>query len=94
MAGDTRNESYPYYEWLEEVMKEMADGDVRAISIETVDKEGQVSSSFWNVNRGDRALMMAAMQEAQVMDTIADNRDILMQILEMDDDDEECCDEC
>lgn len=82
-------DKYPYYEWLEAVMAELAKSEVRAISLEVVYEDGTVSTQYWNVNRGDRALMMAAMEEAQIMDTIADNRDVLMQILEMDDDDEE-----
>lgn len=85
-------EVYPYYEWLESVMEELAKSEVRAISLEVVHEDGTVSTQYWNVNRGDRALMIAAMEEAQVMETLMDNRDMLLAILE--DDDEEGEDGC
>lgn len=87
-------EVYPYYEWLESVMEELAKRDVRAISLEVVYEDGTASTQYWNVNRGDRALMMAAMEEAQVMETLMDNRDMLMAILEGDDEEEEDEDGC
>lgn len=73
---------YPYYEWLESVMTDLASERVKAISLEIVNEEGEVSTQYWNCNRGDRALMMAAMEEAQIMDTLMDNRDILLSIIE------------
>lgn len=77
MAGE-----YPYYEWLESVMTDLASERVKAISLEIVNEEGEVSTQYWNCNRGDRALMMAAMEEAQIMDTLMDNRDVLLAIIE------------
>ncbi|MBQ1780615.1 MAG: hypothetical protein II001_04195, partial [Bacteroidales bacterium] len=56
---------------------------------EVVNEEGEVSTQYWNVNRGDRALMMAAMEEAQIMETLMDSRDILLKILEGEDEEEE-----
>lgn len=82
-------EVYPYYEWLESVMEELAKSEVRAISLEVAYEDGTVSTQYWNVNRGDRALMIAAMEEAQVMETLMDNRDILLAILEGDDEEDE-----
>lgn len=82
-------EVYPYYEWLETVMEELAKSEVRAISLEVVHENGEVSTQYWNCNRGDRALMMAAMEEAQVMETLMDNRDVLLAILEGDDEEDE-----
>jgi hypothetical protein len=83
------SDKYPYYEWLEAVMGELAKSEVKAISLEVVYDDGTVSTQYWNVNRGDRALMMAAMEEAQIMDTIADNRDVLMAILEGEDEEDD-----
>jgi hypothetical protein len=83
------NDKYPYYEWLEAVMENLAKNEVKAISLEVVYEDGTVSTQYWNVNRGDRALMMAAMEEAQIMDTIADNRDVLMAILEGEDEEDD-----
>lgn len=80
---------YPYYEWLESVMTELAAENVKSISIEIVNEDGDVSTQYWNVNRSDRALMMAAMEEAQIMETLMDNRDILMAIIEGDDEEDE-----
>lgn len=90
-------EAYPYYDWLESVMEELSKSEVKAISLEVVCEDGTVSTQYWNVNRGDRAMMMAAMEEAQVMETLMDNRDVLMAILEGegdedDNDDSLCCD--
>ena len=89
MAGGAAAEVYPYYGWLESVMTGMAAENVKAISLEIVNEEGEVSTQYWNVNRGDRALMMAAMEEAQIMETLMDNRDILLKILEGEDEEEE-----
>jgi hypothetical protein len=83
------NDKYPYYEWLEAVMENLAKNEIKAISLEVVYDDGTVSTQYWNVNRGDRALMMAAMEEAQIMDTIADNRDVLMAILEGEDEEDD-----
>jgi len=83
------NDKYPYYEWLEAVMENLAKNEIKAISLEVVYDDGTCSTQYWNVNRGDRALMMAAMEEAQIMDTIADNRDVLMAILEGEDEEDD-----
>lgn len=80
---------YPYYEWLESVMTELAAESVKSISIEIVNEDGEVSTQYWNCNRGDRALMMAAMEEAQIMETLMDNRDILMAIIEGEEEDDD-----
>ncbi len=80
--GKRAEERFPYYFWLESVMGELASSDVRAISLEVVYENGEVSTQYWNCNRGDRAMMMAAMEEAQIMDTLIDNRDMLMAIIE------------
>lgn len=80
---------YPYYDWLEGVMTDLAAEKVKAISLEVVNEAGEVSTQYWNVNRGDRALMMAAMEEAQIMETLMDNRDILMAIIEGEEEDED-----
>ena len=89
MAGGAAAAEYPYYGWLESVMTDLEAENVKAISLEVVNEEGEVSTQYWNVNRGDRALMMAAMEEAQIMETLMDNRDILLKILEGEDEEEE-----
>lgn len=80
---------YPYYEWLESVMTDLAAENVKSISIEIVNEDGDCSTQYWNCNRSDRALMMAAMEEAQILETLMDNRDILMAIIEGEEEDED-----
>lgn len=80
---------YPYYEWLESVMTDLAAENVKSISIEIMNEDGECSTQYWHVSRGDRALMMAAMEEAQIMDTLMDNRDMLLAILEGNDEEED-----
>lgn len=90
MGDEASVKEYPYYSWLEAVMEELAAENVKAISLEIVNEAGEVSTQYWNCNRGDRALMMAAMEEAQIMDTLMDNRDVLLAIIagEMEDEEE------
>lgn len=83
-------EEYPYYDWLESVMTQLAGEKVRAISLEVVNEEGKAVTRYWNCNLGDRALMMAAMEEAQIMNTLMDNRDMLLAIIEGEEEEDEC----
>lgn len=78
-------ESSPYFSWLESVIQDIASEDPKAISIEVVLEDGTCSTRYYNCNRGDRALMMAAMEEAQIMNTIEDYRDEILAILSGDD---------
>ncbi len=89
VAREAVGREYPYYDWLESVMTDLAAENVRAISMEVVNEEGECSTQYWNVSRGDRALMMVAMEEAQIMETLMDNRDELLAILEGDDEEED-----
>ena len=74
-------ENSPYFSWLESVIRDIVENEPVAVSIETVYKDGRAASRFYNVDRGDRALMMAAMMEAQVMETLEDNRGKVLEIL-------------
>lgn len=82
-------ESHPYFSWLESVIRDIASENPKAISIEVVLDDGSCSTRYFNCNRGDRALMMAAMEEAQIIETIADYKEEILEILngEGEDDD-------
>ena len=82
--------SLPYIEWLEDVLKEIVETNPRAISVEMVQEDNTTSTRYYNMTTFDRALVIATIQEAQIMDTIADNREAILEILseeEEDDDD-------
>lgn len=79
-------ENRPFLEWLESVLRDIVTEKPKSVSIEVVDEEGNVATRYFNTNRGDRALMMAAMQEAQIMDTICDYRDEIVEILNAEED--------
>lgn len=80
--------SSPYFSWLESVIRDIASENPKAISIEVVLEDGTCSTRYYNCNRGDRALMMAAMEEAQIMNTIEDYRDEIWEILTSEEDDD------
>ena len=71
----------PYFSWLESVIRDIASENPKAISIEVVLDDGSCSTRYFNCNRGDRALMMAAMEEAQIIETIADYKEEILEIL-------------
>lgn len=82
-------EGNPFFEWLENVLRDIVEEHPKSVSIESVDDDGNVATRYFNVNRGDRALMMAAMQEAQIMDTISDYREEIVEILNSEDEEYE-----
>jgi hypothetical protein len=81
----------PYFSWLESVIQDIASENPKAISIEVVLEDGTCSTRYYNCTTSDRAMMIAAMNEAQIMDTIADHREEILELLndvEGDDDDD------
>ena len=86
-------EAQEYFHWLEGVMRELSVMEVKAISIEVVESDGSTSTRYWNTTTSDRAMMMAAMEEAQVVDLIADNREMILALLNGEEDDDSLCDE-
>lgn len=81
--------SSPYFSWLESVIRDIASENPKAISIEVVLDDGSCSTRYFNCNRGDRALMMAAMEEAQIIETIADYKEEILEILNGEEEGEE-----
>ena len=81
--------SLPYIDWLEDVLKEIVEDKPRAISVEMVKEDGTTSTRYYNMTTFDRALVMATIQEAQIMDIIADNREAIVDILNNEEEEEE-----
>ena len=79
----------PYAHWVEDVMREMFDIDPTAIALEMRDAKGQTYTCYWDCSRDDRACMIGAMQDDDLLDFIAVNKDVVAEILNGEEDDED-----
>lgn len=87
MADGTMKEleAAPYVEWLENALREIVAEEPTAISIETMDAEGNVATRYYNVDRVTRSGMMLAMSDAQMMELIEDYKEEIASLLFDDD---------
>lgn len=84
----------PYAQWIESIARELFDIDPAAIAVEMRDASGQTYTCYWEVSRDDRACMIGAMQDDDLLDFIAVNKDVISDILNGEDGDEDGCEEC
>jgi hypothetical protein len=70
-------------------MREMFDIDPTAIALEMRDAKGQTYTCYWEVSRDDRACMIGAMQDDDLLDFLAVNKDAVAEILNGEGDDED-----
>ena len=70
-------------------MREMFDIDPVAIAMEMRDAKGQTYTCYWEVSRDDRACMIGAMQDDDLLDFLAVNKDVVAEILNGEEDDED-----
>lgn len=70
-------------------MREMFDIDPVAIALEMRDTNGQTYTCYWEVSRDDRACMIGAMQDDDLLDFLAVNKDVVAEILNGEEDDED-----
>lgn len=82
-------ETKPYAPWLESTFREMVDIDPVSIAMEMVDANGQLYTCYWNTSRDDRAQMMSAMQDDDLLDLIRNNKDVINEILSGEEVDED-----
>lgn len=75
-------------------MREMFDIDPVAIAMEMRDAKGQTYTCYWECSRDDRACMIGAMQDDDLLDFFAVNKDVVAEILNGEEDDEDGCEEC
>lgn len=67
----------------------MFDIDPTAIAMEMRDDKGQTYTCYWDCNRDDRACMIGAMQDDDLLDFLAVNKDVVAEILSGEDGDED-----
>lgn len=82
--------SKPYAQWLEDTVREMVDIDPVCVSMQMIDAEGKVYTCYWNCDRNDRAIMLDAMKDDDLIDLIRNNRELILDILNEEDDDGLC----
>ena len=70
-------------------MREMFDIDPVAIALEMRDANGKTYTCYWEVSRDDRACMIGAMQDDDLLDFLAVNKDVVTDILNGEEDDED-----
>ncbi len=77
-------------------MREMFDIDPVAIAMEMRDAKSQTYTCYWECSRDDRACMIGAMQDDDLLDFLAVNKDVVAEILngEEDGEDEQGENEC
>ena len=67
----------------------MFDIDPVAIAMEMRDSAGQSYTCYWNCSRDDRACMIGAMQDDDLLDFIAVNKDVIADIMNGEEEDED-----
>lgn len=78
----------PYAPWLEECIQELVKADPCAIAMSLVDKDGLVSTCYYNTSQNDRACMIDAMRDDARWEWLYANKEEVRAILEDEDDDE------
>lgn len=84
----------PYAQWIEDTIQQLFDIDPVAIAMEMRDDKGQTYTCYWEVSRDDRACMIGAMQDDDLLDFLAVNKDVVAEILNGEGDDKDGCEEC
>ena len=79
----------PYAPWLEECIQELVKADPCAIAMSLVDKDGLVSTCYYNTSPNDRACMIDAMRDDARWEWLYANKEEVRAILEDEYDDEE-----
>lgn len=79
----------PFAGWLERSIKELVDANPVAIAMEMVDKQGIVSTCYYNTSPNERACMIDAMRDDARWEWLYGNKEEIMAILsdEGEDDD-------
>jgi len=88
-AGTTDDwTSAPYAPWLEECIQELVKADPCAIAMSLIDKDGLVSTCYYNTSPNDRACMIDAMRDDARWEWLYANKEEVRAILEDEDEDE------
>jgi len=70
-------------------MREMFDIDPTAIALEMRDAKGQTYTCYWDCSRDDRACMIGAMQDDDMLEFLTVNKDAIAEILNGEEGDED-----
>ena len=89
MALDAELAAKPYAHWVEDMVQELFNIDPDAISMQMRDADGQTYTCYWECSRDDRACMIGAMQDDDLLDFLAVNKDVVAEILNGEEDDED-----
>ena len=80
----------PYAQWLEDTIRELVSIDPLCIAMQMRDEEGKTYTCYWNCNRNDRAVMVDAIHDDDLLDLIRNNKELILDILNEEDDDGLC----
>ena len=83
-------ESSPFSGWLEGVVRDMYDIEPRCIEMAMRDSEGRVYTAYWQMDSNDRACIIDAMQDDRLMDFLRNNKEMILEMLNEDDEDGLC----
>lgn len=83
-------ESSPFSAWLEDVLRELYDIEPACIAMEMRDSDGRVYTSYWQIDSNDRACIIDAMQDDKLVDFFRNNKDMILEILNEEDEDGLC----
>ena len=70
----------PYASWLEEANKALVEIDPDGIYFGLI-KDGEVVSSYWNINQSERIMLLQELIELGVLDFLESNREMIWEIL-------------
>lgn len=82
-------ENAPFSEWLESAVRDLYDLEPTCIAMGMRDAEGQVYTSYWQMDANDMACVIDALQNEATLNFIKANKDEILSILngEGDEDD-------
>lgn len=79
----------PYADWLEETIREMVEVSPESIALEMLTADGRLYTCYYNVSQDDRARMMSAMRDDDRMEWVFNNRDMILEALNAEDEEED-----
>ena len=79
----------PIVEWLREVLRDISQFDARGIAVASINKDGDSYVSYYKMNMADKVLISGLIQQAAMLDTLAQNGIVSYDESDEDNDDDE-----
>lgn len=71
----------PYSKWLDDMIIELFDMDPASIAIVTINKDGTMATTYFNMHNGDRVTAMRAMLQDSILEYVRLNANLIVDLL-------------